>query len=104
MDRNTSVFGLLPRQIGPRVSAATKACGLGEGFTGHIGPVGMAKDLVKSGVELHALMTAGRRKSSKMPARYTERQAADRGVARYYQESGVAYDSPVSTVWLFGMR
>ena len=49
----------------------------------------MAQDLVKSGVELPALMTAGRWKSSKMPARYTERQAADRGaVARYYQESG----------------
>ena len=49
----------------------------------------MAQDLVKSGVELPALMTAGRWKSSKMPARYTERQAAGRGaVARYYQESG----------------
>ena len=34
-------------------------------------------------------MTAGRWKSSRMPARYTERQAADRGaVARYYQGSG----------------
>ena len=51
--------------------------------------IGMAQDLVKSGVELPALMTAGRWKSSKMPARYTERQAADRGaVARYYQENG----------------
>ena len=42
-----------------------------------------------SGVELPALMTAGRWKSSRMPARYTERQAAGRGaVTRYYQESG----------------
>ena len=42
---------------------------------------------MKSGVEVAALMTAGRWKSSKMPARYTERQTADRGaVARYYQE------------------
>lgn len=32
-------------------------------------------------------MTVDRRKNSMMPARYTERQAADRGaVARYYQE------------------
>ena len=61
--------------------------GLGDGYTGHSGRVGMAQDLVKSGVELPALMTAGRWKSSKMPAKYTERQAADRGaVARYYQE------------------
>ena len=47
----------------------------------------MAQDLAASGVELPALMTAGRWKSARMPARYTERQAADRGaVDRYYQE------------------
>ena len=50
----------------------------------------MLHDLAPEGMKLPALMTAGRWKSSKMPARYTERQAADRGaVARYYQESGV---------------
>ena len=90
LDLQAPVFNLSPQQIGRRVTAAAKAAGLGEGFTGHSGRVGMAQDLVKSGVELPALMTAGRWKSSKMPARYTERQAADRGaVARYYQESGV---------------
>ena len=62
---------------------------ISEGYTGHSGRVGIAQDLAKNGVELPALMTAGRWKSSKLPARYTERQAADRGaVARYYQESG----------------
>ena len=87
LDPGASVFGMTTRHIGNRVRAAAKAAGLGEGFTGHSGRVGMAQDLVKSGVELPALMTAGRWKSSKMPARYTERQAADRGaVARYYQE------------------
>ena len=66
-----------------------RAAGLGEGYTGHSGRVGMAQDLARTGVELPALMTAGRWKSSRMPARYTERQAADRGaVARYYQEGG----------------
>ena len=50
---------------------------------------GMAQDLAATGVELPALMTAGRWKSAKMPARYTERQAAGRGaVAKYYQENG----------------
>ena len=89
LDTNTPVFGLSPRQIGRRVQAAAVAAGLGEGFTGHSGRVGMAQDLARTGVELPALMTAGRWKSSRMPARYTERQAADRGaVARYYQESG----------------
>ena len=89
LDPATPVFGMSTRHIGNRVRAAAKAAGLGEGYTGHSGRVGMAQDLVKSGVELPALMTAGRWKSSKMPARYTERQAADRGaVARYYQENG----------------
>ena len=90
LDQKASVFGMTARHIGNRVKAAAEAAGLGEGFTGHSGRVGMAQDLVKSGVELPALMTAGRWKSSKMPARYTERQAADRGaVARYYQENGI---------------
>ena len=88
LDPATPVFGMSTRHIGNRVRAVAKAAGLGEGYTGHSGRVGMAQDLVKSGVELPALMTAGRWKSSKMPARYTERQAADRGaVARYYQEA-----------------
>ena len=39
----------------------------------------MAQDLAATGVELPALMTAGQWKNSKMPARYTERQAAGPG-------------------------
>ena len=66
------VFRLSSSQIGRRVSAAAKAAGLGEGFSGR---VGMAQDLAASGVELLELMTAGRWKSSRMPARYTEWQA-----------------------------
>ena len=59
---------------------------MGKRFTGHSGRVGMAQDLAKTGAELPALMTAGRWKSSTLPARYTNRQAADRGaVAKYYQ-------------------
>ena len=88
-DPQALVFGLSARQIGRRVDAAAKAAGLGEGFTGHSGRVGMAQDLAATGVELPALMTAGRWKSSGMPARYTDRQAAGRGaVARYYQKKG----------------
>ena len=86
VDPAALVFGLSASQIGRRIDAAAKAAGLGEGFTGHSGRVGMAQDLVASGVELPELMTAGRWKSSRMPARYTERQTAGRGaVARYYQ-------------------
>ena len=86
VDPSMPVFGLSASQIGRRLTAAAKAAGLGEGFTGHSGRVGMAQDLAAAGVELPELMTAGRWKSSRMPARYTERQAAGRGaVARYYQ-------------------
>ena len=86
VDPAALVFGLSASQIGRRIDAAAKAAGLGEGFTGHSGRVGMAQDLAASGVELPELMTAGRWKSSRMPARYTERQTAGRGaVARYYQ-------------------
>ena len=81
----TKVFGLLPGQIGRRVKAATGAAGLGEGFSGHSGRVGMAQDLSADGAELPELMQAGRWRSPTMPARYTEAQAAGRGaVARYY--------------------
>ena len=87
VDPARRVFELSASQIGRRVNGAAKAAGLGEGFTGHSGRVGMAQDLAASGVELPELMTAGRWKSSRMPARYTERQTAGRGaVARYYQE------------------
>ena len=49
----------------------------------------MAQDLAASGVELPVLTTASRWQRSRMPARYTDRQAADRGaVARYYQGRG----------------
>ena len=89
VDPESTVFGLSASQIGRRIKAAAQAAGLGEGFTGHSGRVGMAQDLAATGVDLPALMTAGRWKSSRMPAKYTERQAAGRGaVARYYQRRG----------------
>ena len=72
MDPAAPVFGLSSSQVGRKVTAAAPAAGLGDGFTGHSGRVGMAQDLAATGVELPALMTAGRWKSSKMPARYTE--------------------------------
>ena len=49
-----------------------RAAGLGEGFSGHSGRVGMAQDLTASGAELPALMVAGRWQSPRMPPRYTK--------------------------------
>lgn len=89
VDPETPVIGLSASQIGRRVRAAALAAGLGDGFTGHSGRVGMAQDLTAAGVELPALMVAGRWQSPRMPARYTARQAAGRGaVARYYGSVG----------------
>ena len=44
-----SMFGLSDDQIARRVTAAASAAGLGEGFTGHSGRVGMAQDLARAG-------------------------------------------------------
>ena len=73
------------RTVARRLSAAYAAAGLGAGYSGHSGRVGMAQDLAASGAGLPAIMTAGRWKSSAMPAHYTRRQAAAHGaVATWY--------------------
>jgi site-specific recombinase XerD len=57
--------------------------------SGHSARVGMAQDLASAGAELVELMTAGRWKSSAMPARYSERIRAGHGaVARYHERRG----------------
>ena len=89
VDGAAPIFGLSVRQLPRRIQAMAAAAGLGEGFSGHSGRVGMAQDLAASGAELPALIVAGRWQSPRMPARYTEKQALGRGaVARYYQERG----------------
>ena len=87
-DAVTPVFNLHPDTIRRRLQQAARAAGLPgwRDITGHSGRVGMAQDLSTAGFALPELMTAGRWKSPRMPARYTERQTAGRGaVARYYQ-------------------
>ena len=75
------IFELSAVQMTKRIKAAA----LGDGFSGHSARVGMARDLVKAGTELTALMNAGRWKSHDMPAHYTRAEEAGRGaVARYY--------------------
>ena len=61
--------------------------GLGDGYSGHSARVGMAVDLARGGVELPALMAAGRWSAPTMPARYTSAETAGRGaVARWYED------------------
>ncbi|GJG89501.1 hypothetical protein tb265_46820 [Gemmatimonadetes bacterium T265] len=53
--------------------------------SGHSGRVGMAQDLVGAGLELPAVMQAGRWTTPAMVARYAERLLAERGaVAQYH--------------------
>ena len=85
IDAVTPVFNLHPDTIRRRLQRAAGLPGWRD-ITGHSGRVGMAQDLLAAGFALPDLMTAGRWKSPRMPARYTERQTAGRGaVARYYQ-------------------
>ena len=82
------IFGLHSNTIRHRLRQAALSAGLPgwQDINGHSGRVGMAQDLSAAGFALPELMTAGRWKSPRMPARYTERQEAGRGaVARYYQ-------------------
>ena len=84
-DADAPVFGLCARQLGQRLKAAARSAGLGDSFSGHSPRVGMAQDLSAAGMELPALMEAGRWSSLSMPSRYTRNQALSRGaVARYY--------------------
>lgn len=79
------VGGISQRTVARKLDAAFRHAGLGSGYSGHSGRVGMAQDLAASGAGLPAIMTAGRWKTADMPARYTSRQAARSGaVADWY--------------------
>ena len=75
-DPDERMFGLSARQIGRRVAAAAKAAGLGDGFSGHSGRVGMAQRMTRDGAPAAAVMRQGRRASVRMVARYTRGENA----------------------------
>ena len=84
-DGDMSILGMSSRTIARRIAAAARHAGLEGRFTGHSPRVGMASDLAAMGISLVELQTAGRWKSSSMPAHYTRAQRAGKGaVARYY--------------------
>ncbi len=70
------VFGLSMSQISRRVDSRTRAVGLGEGYSGHSGRVGLAMRMTRRGAPLQAVQTHGRWKSPSMPARYTRSEKA----------------------------
>ena len=71
-----SVFGLSMSQISRRVDSMARAAGLGEGYSGHSGRVGLAIRMTRRGAPLQAVQTHGRWKSPSMPARYTRSEKA----------------------------
>ena len=70
------VFELSMSQISRRVDSMARAAGLGEGYSGHSGRVGLAIRMTRRGAPLQALQTHGRWKSPHMPARYTRGEKA----------------------------
>ena len=68
------VFGL-------SVKAAARAAGLGEGFSGHSGRVGMARRMTSNGAPLTVVMRQGRWESEHMPARYVRNESAGAALA-----------------------
>ena len=70
------VFGLSESQISRRIASMARAAGLGEGYSGHSGRVGLAIRMTRRGAPLQAVQTHGRWKSPAMPARYTRSEKA----------------------------
>ena len=75
-DESDSVFGLGDRQIANRIAAVAEACGLGAGFGGHSGRVGMALRMTRNGAPAATVMRQGRWSTTRMVARYTRNESA----------------------------
>ena len=70
-DPAAPVFGLTGEALANRVRAAARAAGLGDGFTGHSGRIGMARRMVAAGAPNAAVQRQGRWKHGDMVARHT---------------------------------
>ena len=70
------VFGLTGETLANRRRAAAKAAGLGSGFTGHSGRIGMARRIVVAGAPTAVVQHQGRWKHDDMVARYSRGEAA----------------------------
>ncbi|MDE0142855.1 MAG: tyrosine-type recombinase/integrase [Caldilineaceae bacterium] len=73
-----SVFGLSAASISRRIRAAAAVAGLGPGFSGHSGRVGMARRMAAAGAPTHEIMAQGRWKTARMVELYTRAEEAGR--------------------------
>ena len=77
-DRKAPLFGLSAPSISRRIHAAAAAAGLGSGFSGHSGRVGMARRMGAAGAPTHEIMAQGRWKTARMVEVYTRAEEAGR--------------------------
>ena len=70
------VFPLSESQVSRRVAAAAAVAGLGRGYSGHSGRVGLALKMAKAGAPANVAQRQGRWRSADTLARYTRRLAA----------------------------
>ena len=75
---SASIFNLAASTIARRIKAAAAAAGLGSGFSGHSGRVGMARRMATAGAPTHEIMAQGRWKSAAMVEVYTRAEEAGR--------------------------
>ncbi len=69
--------GLSVSSISRRVKAAARAAGLGAGYSGHSGRVGMARRMARAGAPTHEIMAQGCWRSAGMVADYTRAEHAE---------------------------
>jgi len=70
------IFPLSGRQIGRIVAARAQAAGLGGGYSGHSGRVGLAITMTRKQAPTAAVQRQGRWQSTRMIARYTRNESA----------------------------
>ena len=81
-------IGMPASTIGRRVKAACRAAGLGAGFSGHSGRVGMAQALTVAGAELPEILHAGRWQSARMATKYARKALAGRSAVARLARAG----------------
>ena len=70
------VFGLSERQISRRIQDAAISAGLGEGYSGHSGRVGLARTMTDNGAPVNVTMKQGRWRRAETVAKYTRGESA----------------------------
>ena len=70
------VWPVSARTISRRIEQAARDAGLGDGYSGHSGRVGMAMRMTRAGAPIATVMRQGRWSTERMVARYTRNESA----------------------------